>query len=62
MMEIGAGVCVSLECALILKENERHMHGKILLDSCKVFIIHTTESNFWRENMYHYSSFKDYFQ
>lgn len=35
---------------------------KIFLDSSKSFIIHTLEGNFWRENMYHYSSFEGYYQ
>lgn len=30
MMEIGGGVCVSLECTLILKENERRMEKYFL--------------------------------
>jgi len=60
--QTGGGGCVSLECTLILKENETHTHGKLFLDSCKIFIIHTPESKFWRENRYHCSSLEGYFQ
>lgn len=61
-MGIGGGVYVSLVYTITLKENERHRYGKIFLDSCKILIIHTSESNFWKENMYHYFSVEGYFQ
>lgn len=55
-------MCVLLECTLVVEENEKYLHGKTFLDSCKTFTFQIPESDFCKENMYHYSRFKQYFQ